>query len=103
MSRRSTDHGAAMRVDEDAQDTRPGCGRVSLDDYIGQDRVRENLQVSIAAARQRGEALDHVLVYGPARSRQDDARLRHRQRDGRRHPLDVGTRAREARRPRRPS
>src|SRR3978361_1657644 len=36
-----------------------------LDDYIGQDRVRENLQVSIAAARQRGEALDHVLVYGP--------------------------------------
>src|SRR5687768_18410138 len=36
-----------------------------LDDYIGQDRVRANLQVSIAAARGRGEALDHVLVYGP--------------------------------------
>ena len=36
-----------------------------LDDYIGQDRVRENLQVSIAAATQRGEALDHVLLYGP--------------------------------------
>jgi holliday junction DNA helicase RuvB len=36
-----------------------------LDDYIGQDRVRENLSVSIAAARQRGEALDHVLLYGP--------------------------------------
>src|ERR1700712_4971010 len=36
-----------------------------LDDYIGQDRVRENLQVSIAAAKQRGEALDHVLLYGP--------------------------------------
>jgi Holliday junction DNA helicase RuvB len=36
-----------------------------LDDYIGQDRVRENLQVSIAAARQRDEALDHVLLYGP--------------------------------------
>ena len=36
-----------------------------LDDYIGQDRVRENLQVSIAAARQRSEALDHVLLYGP--------------------------------------
>jgi len=36
-----------------------------LDEYIGQDRVRENLQVSIAAARQRGEALDHVLLYGP--------------------------------------
>lgn len=36
-----------------------------LDEYIGQDRVRENLQVSIAAARARREALDHVLVYGP--------------------------------------
>jgi Holliday junction DNA helicase RuvB len=37
----------------------------SLDDYIGQDRVRDNLQVSIAAARGRREALDHVLLYGP--------------------------------------
>ncbi len=37
----------------------------SLDEYIGQDRVRENLHVSITAARQRGEALDHVLLYGP--------------------------------------
>ena len=36
-----------------------------LDDYIGQDRIRENLQVSIEAARQRGEALDHILLYGP--------------------------------------
>jgi Holliday junction DNA helicase RuvB len=37
----------------------------TLDDYIGQDRVRANLHVSIAAARGRGEALDHVLLYGP--------------------------------------
>jgi Holliday junction DNA helicase RuvB len=37
----------------------------SLDEYIGQDRIREQLQVAIAAARQRGEALDHVLLYGP--------------------------------------
>src|SRR5205807_9157870 len=37
----------------------------ALDDYIGQDRVRENLEVSIAAARQRSEALDHVLLFGP--------------------------------------
>ena len=36
-----------------------------LDDYIGQDRIRENLHVAIAAARQRGEALDHVLLHGP--------------------------------------
>jgi Holliday junction DNA helicase RuvB len=37
----------------------------SLDEYIGQDRVREQLHVAIAAARQRAEALDHVLLYGP--------------------------------------
>jgi Holliday junction DNA helicase RuvB len=54
----------AVRVDEDAQDEAGLRPRV-LDDYIGQDRVRENLQVSIAAARQRREALDHVLIYGP--------------------------------------
>ena len=52
------------RGDDDAQ-YEAGLRPRSLDDYIGQDRVRENLQVSIAAARQRGEALDHVLVYGP--------------------------------------
>jgi Holliday junction DNA helicase RuvB len=54
----------AVRVDEDAQDEAGLRPRV-LDDYIGQDRVRENLHVSIAAARQRREALDHVLLYGP--------------------------------------
>ena len=37
----------------------------TLDAYIGQERLRENLEVSIAATRQRGEALDHVLLYGP--------------------------------------
>jgi Holliday junction DNA helicase RuvB len=36
-----------------------------LDDYIGQDRVRENLLVAITAAKQRGDALDHVLLHGP--------------------------------------
>ena len=54
----------AARVDEDAQ-YEAGLRPRTLDDYIGQDRVRENLEVSIAAARQRGEALDHVLLYGP--------------------------------------
>lgn len=54
----------AARVDEDAQ-YEAGLRPRALDDYIGQDRVRENLQVSITAARQRGEALDHVLLYGP--------------------------------------
>jgi len=36
-----------------------------LDDLIGQDQVKENLFILIAAARQREEALDHVLFYGP--------------------------------------
>jgi Holliday junction DNA helicase RuvB len=36
-----------------------------LADLIGQERVKENLAILIAAARQRGEPLDHVLFYGP--------------------------------------
>jgi len=52
------------RGDEDAQ-YEAGLRPRTLDDYIGQDRVRENLHVSITAAKQRGEALDHILLYGP--------------------------------------
>ncbi len=37
----------------------------SFGDYIGQDRVKENLQIAVEAARARGESLDHVLLYGP--------------------------------------
>ena len=37
----------------------------TLSEYIGQDKAKENLSVFIEAARQRGEALDHVLLYGP--------------------------------------
>jgi Holliday junction DNA helicase RuvB len=51
-------------LDDDAQYD-AGLRPRKLEDYIGQDRVRENLEVSIAAARQRDEALDHVLLYGP--------------------------------------
>lgn len=36
-----------------------------LKDYIGQEKVKDNLKVFIEAARQRKEALDHVLLYGP--------------------------------------
>lgn len=36
-----------------------------MSDYIGQDKVKENLSVYIQAAKGRGEALDHVLLYGP--------------------------------------
>ena len=54
----------AARVTEDVQ-YEAGLRPRTLDEYIGQDRVRENLHVSITAAKQRGEALDHVLLYGP--------------------------------------
>jgi holliday junction DNA helicase RuvB len=52
------------RADEDVQ-YEAGLRPRVLDEYIGQDRVRENLQVAIAAARQRREPLDHVLLHGP--------------------------------------
>lgn len=40
---------------------RPQC----LDDYIGQEKAKENLKVYIEAAKRRNDALDHVLFYGP--------------------------------------
>jgi Holliday junction DNA helicase RuvB len=54
----------AARVDEDAQ-YEAGLRPRLLDEYIGQDRIRENLHVAIAAAKQRNEPLDHVLLHGP--------------------------------------
>lgn len=36
-----------------------------FENYIGQDRLKQNLQLAIQAAQKRGEALDHVLLYGP--------------------------------------
>ena len=36
-----------------------------LDDYIGQEKLKDNLRISIEAAKARGEPLDHVLFYGP--------------------------------------
>ena len=37
----------------------------SLDDYIGQEKAKENLKIYMEAAKMRGESLDHVLLYGP--------------------------------------
>lgn len=36
-----------------------------LEDYIGQEKIKDNLKIYIEAAKQRGESLDHVLFYGP--------------------------------------
>jgi Holliday junction DNA helicase RuvB len=54
----------AARTEDEVQ-YEAGLRPRTLDEYIGQDRVRENLQVSIEAAKAREEALDHVLLYGP--------------------------------------
>ena len=37
----------------------------SMDGYVGQEKIKDNLAISIASAKLRGEALDHVLLYGP--------------------------------------
>src|SRR3984957_6244108 len=51
-------------LDEDARlDASVRPQRMS--DFIGQARVKENILIAIEAARSRGEALDHVLLYGP--------------------------------------
>ncbi len=42
-----------------------GLRPATLDEFVGQRQVRENLRVFIAAARDRREALDHVLFHGP--------------------------------------
>ena len=53
----------STRNTEDTQENslRPKC----MSDYIGQDKIKNNLDIYITAARNRGEALDHVLLYGP--------------------------------------
>ena len=55
---------STVQADDDAR-YEEGLRPRTLDAYVGQDRVRENLQVSVTAARRRGEALDHVLLHGP--------------------------------------
>ncbi len=53
---------AATREDEDlARSVRPK----SLDEYIGQAAVKQQMNIFVEAARRRGEALDHVLIFGP--------------------------------------
>ena len=37
----------------------------NLDEYVGQEKAKENLKIFIEAAKMRGEALDHILLYGP--------------------------------------
>lgn len=47
------------------QDVEKALRPVRFGDFSGQDKILENLRVFVAAARMRGEALDHILFYGP--------------------------------------
>jgi len=53
------------QLDEEEKRYEASLRPPTLSEYIGQDKVKENLQVFIEAARRRSEALDHVLFYGP--------------------------------------
>ncbi|HWE52967.1 MAG TPA: Holliday junction branch migration DNA helicase RuvB [Bryobacteraceae bacterium] len=55
---------AASGNEEDAQ-FEAGLRPRRLADFTGQTRLKENLQIAIDAARKRGDAMDHVLLYGP--------------------------------------
>ena len=50
---------------DSTNDFEVGLRPKTLDEYIGQDSVKENVKICIEAAKQRGDALDHVLLYGP--------------------------------------
>ena len=50
---------------EEDRELEPKLRPATLESYIGQESVKENMRVFIQAAKQRKEALDHVLVYGP--------------------------------------
>ena len=46
-------------------DTEVSLRPQTLEDYIGQEKIKENLKIYIDAAKLRGDSLDHVLLYGP--------------------------------------
>ena len=52
-------------IPEDSADGENPLRPKTLDEYIGQDKAKDNLRVFIEAAKIRGETLDHVLLYGP--------------------------------------
>ena len=55
----------APEVTENDRDNELSLRPHTLEEYIGQEQVKENLSVFMQAARLRGESLDHVLLYGP--------------------------------------
>ena len=60
-----TDRIVGNQETEDDMYIQPSVRPTHIDEYIGQKAVREQLQLSMDAAKMRGEQLDHVLLYGP--------------------------------------
>jgi holliday junction DNA helicase RuvB len=61
----ATDPARITTPERTSEDVDPALRPKSLDEFIGQKAARENLRVFVAAAKSRGEALDHVLLHGP--------------------------------------
>ncbi len=55
----------STQIQEEDVRTESSLRPLTLSEYIGQEKIKDNLRVYIEAAKQRGEALDHVLFYGP--------------------------------------
>jgi Holliday junction DNA helicase RuvB len=56
---------STSETDEDRESADNPLRPRTLTDYVGQEKVKENLKVYIDAAKKRGDSLDHVLLYGP--------------------------------------
>lgn len=68
MSREARLGGKDVKADQDSDEERRFAWDLrpkAFEEYVGQGEVKENLRISVAAARQRGECLDHVLFHGP--------------------------------------
>lgn len=56
---------ASQLTKNESEDYEVSLRPKTLAEYIGQDKVKDNLQIYIQAAKKRGDSLDHVLLYGP--------------------------------------
>ena len=65
MAHRMTDTPSLTTPERTPEDADAALRPKTLDEFVGQQAARENLRVFIAAAKSRGEALDHVLFFGP--------------------------------------
>ncbi|HEX9014940.1 MAG TPA: AAA family ATPase, partial [Chloroflexota bacterium] len=60
-----TDRVVSPKVGETEEAVETSLRPRRLDEYIGQERIKDNLKIFLAASQARGDALEHVLLYGP--------------------------------------